>query len=284
MQIVNSEAAEPVVVAEDNSIVTYGHYTCIGGRAENQDCLGTHTAHGWQILIVCDGMGGHAGGRVASETAVRTLIETLEAQPDDTLPPDAIKTAVEAANKAIFDRAAEDRSLRGMGTALGLLLIAPDGAYVTHIGDTRVYQLRGGEKAFRTFDDSMVFEQVRVGRLTEEEARQHPRSNVLTRALGIQAEVEVTVDTLDYCAGDRFVLCCDGIWNGQPEPDFLKLVTEHESLKDTLDAVYKSVDTIGQEAGAHHDNHTIIVADLLEDMAPKPSTNFFKRLLSKIFG
>ena len=158
----------PPLTGENNRTAFYG-YTCIGGRPEDQDCLVYDEAKGRQVFSVCDGMGGHAGGCVASRLAAKVLIESFRRQ--DAVPiADAIVTAVADANYAVYRKAQEEPSLRGMGTTLTILVIDDEAAYVSHIGDSRIYQFRKGQKIYRTSDHSRVFEQVAKGKMTEEEA------------------------------------------------------------------------------------------------------------------
>lgn len=257
------ENNSPVIQAceDDSEKVNYAYYICIGGRPEEQDCLGFHKVEDRYIFTVCDGMGGTAGGRIASELAVRTLLDTLSVQLEKLTVEEAIELAVVDANRAVYDKAVETPELRGMGTTVTVLVLDDVAAYVTHVGDSRVYQLRGGKKLFRTFDHSMVFEQVAKKKLTEEEARVHPRSNVLSRALGVQPDTDCKVEKLSYKAGDRFVLCCDGVWNAFPEAEVIGLFSKTENLKETVTHIYHLVEEAGAEKGGQHDNHTMIIVE-----------------------
>lgn len=242
----------------------YG-YTCIGGRAEDQDCLAYDNVHGRQIFAVCDGMGGHAGGCVASTTAAKALTDSLKRQAEIVSTKEAIISAVNEANTAVYKKSQEEPSLRGMGTTLTLLVVDNQAAYVTHIGDSRIYQMRKGRKKFRTFDHSQVFEQVAKGKMTEEEARVHPRANILSKAIGILPDVDFVVTKLDYKENDRFVLCCDGVWNTQPEADIISMFSANDDLETTIMSTRSLVEKIGKESGGQHDNHTMIVVDMKAD-------------------
>lgn len=253
----------------------YG-YTCIGGRPEDQDCLLFDEVNNRQIFAVCDGMGGQAGGCVASRTAVTTIVETFRRQAEIVPTKEVIFSAVNEANNAVYKRAQEEPSLRGMGTTLTLLVIDSEAAYVTHIGDSRIYQLRNRRKIFRTFDHSMVFNQVAKKKLTEEEARVHPRANVLSRAIGILPDIETVVTKLEYRENDRFILCCDGIWNTQPESDIINMFTAHHDLKATVEQTRSLVEKIGNESGGQHDNHTMIAIDMKCDSKYRKS--IFRKL------
>lgn len=251
--------------------LAYFGYTCIGGRPEDQDCMAYADENGRQIFVVCDGMGGHAGGCVASVTAVHALMESFRRQTEIVPIEEVIITAVSDANTAVYEKSQGEPCLRGMGTTLTLLVIDTQAAYVTHIGDSRVYQLRNGHKIFRTFDHSMVFEQVAKGRITEEEARIHPRANILSSAVGILPDVGVIIKKLDYKANDRFVLCCDGVWNTQPEADVIKMFTSEADLEKTILSIRSLVEKIGKEKGGQHDNHTMIAVDMKSNSKYKKS-------------
>lgn len=258
----------------------YFGYTCIGGRAEDQDCLAYNEINGRQFFAVCDGMGGHAGGCVASFTAACAIGEAFERQANVLPTSEVMVTAVSEANASVYKTAQETPSLRGMGTTLTLLVIDDEAAYVTHTGDSRIYQFRKGKKVFRTFDHSIVFEQVAKGKMTEEEARQHPRSNVLSRAIGILPDVDVVVTKLDYQKGDRFVLCCDGVWNTQPEKEIIKMFTTHQEVETACMSSRSMVEKFGNDGGGKHDNHTMIAVDMLCDSKYRKS--LFGRL-KKLF-
>lgn len=274
----NNSESSPYLQGETDRTTYYG-YTCIGGRTEDQDYMDHEEIHGNEIFLVCDGMGGHAGGCVASETAAQTLLEAFRSQTEVLPAEEAVIMAVKAANDAVYKKSQDEVSLRGMGTTLTLLLIDGHAAYVTHVGDSRIYQLRQGQKVFRTFDHSLVFEHVARDMsffqrlrnifhhddkeyLTEEEARVHPRANVLSKAIGVLPEVEVEVIKLEYKTGDRFVLCCDGVWNTQPEPEIISMFTAHTDLEATVKATQSLVEKIGKEKGGQHDNHTMVAIDM----------------------
>lgn len=263
-------AAAPIRKGETDKAKYFG-YTCIGGRPEDQDCFDIVEVNGRQIFVVCDGMGGHAGGCVASVTAVNTLIDSFRRQAEIVPTKEAMVTAVSDANAAVYKKSQDEPRLRGMGTTLTLLVIDGQAAYVTHIGDSRIYQLRNGKKKYRTFDHSMVFDQVAKGKMTEEEARVHPRANVLSRAIGILPDVDVAVRKLSFRANDRFVLCCDGVWNTQPEPDVISMLTSNADVETVAMSTRTLVEQIGKKNGGQHDNHTMIAIDMKTDSKYKKS-------------
>ena len=239
----------------------------IGGRAENQDSRGfADTPHGL-LVVVCDGMGGGPSGKMASTIAVQATIDYVIRVRDENVPRDKVlKDAVEFAHNAIIDRQRTDPSTRGMGTTLTALLVNSHSAYVAHVGDSRVYQFRGGRMVFRTRDHSFVGEQVQNGVISEEQARLSGNSNIITRCLGGKGESEAEIDgPLPYLKGDRFMLCTDGIWGMMPEPELIKLVAKTPSLSGAADATIIAVDEKGRNEGNHHDNLTIALLDTTDD-------------------
>lgn len=239
--------------------------TGIGGRKENQDSYAGASVGNNVMLTVCDGMGGINGGQTASLIAVTEIAQTLAETPEEQLGEESIRKSVDAANSAIYSRALSEPLLRGMGTTATVLVLTPEAAYLTHVGDSRIYQLRKGKKVFRTFDHSKVFEMVAQKMMTEEKARQSSFSNIITRALGIRPQVEMTVEKLPYKKGDRFILCCDGIWNTLPEPEILKLFMAKDTTKEEVEYLTETINAIGEQRGGEHDNLTAIVVDMKQN-------------------
>ncbi len=190
-----------------------GHRTDVGQVREiNQDYCGEFgdPEHGRRLFVIADGMGGHRGGEVASRIAVETTAEVFEAGGDD--PADLLRVALETANVRVHEAAQENRDLAGMGTTGVCLLLETGGrGWVAHVGDSRGYRLRGGDFEPITEDHSVVGALIRMGHITEAEARLHPQRNEILRAIGTNAEVEVQVTPLDLQPGDRYLLCSDGL-------------------------------------------------------------------------
>jgi serine/threonine protein phosphatase PrpC len=178
------------------------------------------------LYVVCDGMGGHAGGEYASAIAVNTIEEALgslsvygASQDDDPveIAREQLAQAVRLAGKRIHEKAATQPELRGMGTTAVSLLLRDGNAYIAHVGDSRAYLRREGRTEQITEDHSLIAEQMREGLLTAEEAKNHQLRNVITRSLGFQEDVEVDVRVMALRRGDRFLLCSDGL-SGYLEP------------------------------------------------------------------
>lgn len=234
----------------------------IGGRQENQDCAGVRDTAIGLLVVVCDGMGGMQGGQIASTTAVTTIMSFFENIDKQADPAMTLVKAINEANAQIIAKGQEDPNLRGMGTTVTALLKTPKSAIVAHVGDSRIYQFRGGKKVFRTFDHSMVFEMVKKKVLTEEQARLSAQSNVILKALGVKPEVEVECQEIPYLKGDRFVLCSDGFWGAMPEEDFIALVTKKANANQVLTTTANKVEAIGKEKGGDYDNLTAAIVEI----------------------
>lgn len=229
----------------------------IGGRAENQDtCAWQDTPHGL-LLLVCDGMGGGPAGKVASQMAADTIVTgVLDSSPEADRR-DVLARAIRNANETLRSAQESDPRLRGMGTTVAALLINRHSAVVAHVGDSRVYQLRGAHKVFRTFDHSQVFELVKAKAITEEKARLSSDSNIITRALGPMENVEPDIVELPYEKGDRFMLCTDGIWGAMPEKELIKIAGGTKVLAGAVESLVIKVDETGKNHGGNHDNLTV---------------------------
>jgi serine/threonine protein phosphatase PrpC/CRP-like cAMP-binding protein len=177
------------------------------------------------LFIVCDGMGGHNAGEIASCMAVRVVREALSgaireierhAEGDMTQRSqvrDILKEAVREASLVVFKKGKSKKDLRGMGTTLTLMLICCERAFVAHAGDCRLYLYRSGQIHQITTDHNLVNEMIRAGRLKPEDADKVPFTNALTRAVGVYPNVEVDTLEMDLLPGDRFLLCSDGAHN-----------------------------------------------------------------------
>ena len=234
----------------------------IGGRAENQDSYGYKETPLGFLLTVCDGMGGGPGGKTASSIAVEEIITGIDEANDDEEISNIIIKAIRRANMAVIEAANENPSLAGMGSTATVLLLSEQSAFIAHVGDSRVYQIRGGRKIFRTYDHSMVFELVKQKVITEEQARLSAQSNIITRALGMKPDLEVDIVERPYVKGDRFVLCSDGIHGSMPEKELLKMFGNRKiSLGALVDDISTCVDNLGRTNGGHHDNMTLAIVE-----------------------
>lgn len=238
-------------------------------REHNEDSFLVNEDLG--LYVVCDGMGGHAGGETASRLAVQTLERELlsaKLRPDDpfsgaatledTPLAGALREAIEGACAAVFRTSRANPELAGMGTTCIALLIRGTHALVGHVGDSRAYLVRGGDVHQISEDHSLVNEQVRAGLLSEEEAKHSRLKNIITRSVGFEEDVLVDVMGVESQAGDRFLLCSDGLSN----------LIENEEIGDALlqndlDQVPQKLIQLANERGGD-DNITVVAVQRVE--------------------
>ena len=192
--------------------IEWGEQTDVGRqRTSNQDCSGMAVApgDGARLWIVADGMGGHAGGEIASRIAVDTAIASF-AEGDGDLA-GRLRAAIVAANRAVLAAAQQDRALTGMGTTAVAIAVAGESVCVANVGDSRAYRIRRARIEQLTRDHSVVAELVRRGHLSEDEAMLHPRRHEVLRSLGFEWDLDVDVEPAEAAAGDTFLLCSDGL-------------------------------------------------------------------------
>lgn len=232
-----------------------------GGRPENQDCHASKQTAEGILIIVCDGMGGAAGGKLAAEMACGIVINQFE-QPGPQVT-NKIVQAIKAANRAIYAKGRADRELQNMGTTIAALYLEKGQAYFFHLGDTRIYQIRNGHIEKRTADHSHVGEMVRRGILSDEQARLSVESNIISRALGIEPEIDVEVTGgISYQEHDRFVVCTDGIWGTLPEEKLISAWSEERPVEAITASLIEQINTTQYAAGGDHDNMTIALTEI----------------------
>ena len=200
-------------------------------RLTNQDAWSYSLEAG--LFVVCDGMGGAAGGEVASRAAVEAFLEHLGAVGEAERSVKAIAQAVCAANRRVHARAAHEPALHGMGTTLVALVACEESTVaVAHVGDSRCYRWRQGALTRLTEDHALIAEQVRMGVLTEEQAARSPMRNVITRAVGTRRSVLPEVRMLAAEPGDVFLLCTDGLTREVPDAALGVLLGRAGSLEE----------------------------------------------------
>ncbi|HTE71148.1 MAG TPA: Stp1/IreP family PP2C-type Ser/Thr phosphatase [Actinomycetes bacterium] len=210
------------------------------------------------VAAVADGMGGHSAGEVASAIAIEELAALRGRGPweNETAATDDLKQAILRANRRIREMAAGDRKLNGMGTTLVALLEDGDLVHLANVGDSRGYLLRQGELSQVTVDHSLVQELVDDGRLSPEDAERHPQRSVITRALGIEPEVEFDLFTYKLQVGDRLLLCSDGL-SDVVEPRQIRNVLLR--VRNPDEAARRLIAVANEQGGP--DNITVIVVD-----------------------
>jgi serine/threonine protein phosphatase PrpC len=245
-------------------------------RTSNQDACAQFAASArrMRLLVVADGMGGHLGGEEASRIAVTAMGEVFERGGDD--PEELLRQAFDRANAGVFETAAENPELAGMGTTGVVLLFVPERrVWVAHVGDSRAYRLRQGRLQQLTEDHSVVGALLRMGHITEEEAREHPQRNEILRAIGTQEQVEVEISCLEVQPGDRYLLCSDGLSGmvidseiarvlGQSEPDTAvhELVRMANGNGGTDNITVQIANAPGARPSRHAITETVPVADV----------------------
>ena len=218
-----------------------------------------------QLFAVADGMGGHNAGEVASALATTLLLERAAGQ---TLTPEWFVEAITSINRTIHESAAESTERRGMGTTIcALALVNPQGettepqqVALANVGDSRIYLARAGTFRQLSVDHSYVQELVTEGLITEEEARVHPRRNIVTRALGIDDRVAVDSWLIPLFSGDRFILCSDGLVDEVPTADIATLAAQQREPQMIADALV----ALAKRNGGR-DNITVVVVDAIGD-------------------
>jgi protein phosphatase len=214
------------------------------------------------LYVVADGMGGHNAGEVASALAVTTLKAGARSGIDSV---ERFRELVQQANTAIYTASLDDSTQSGMGTTLTALSIVAGEeprVLVANVGDARTYMWRNGALTRLSVDHSYVQELVNEGIITPEEARVHPRRNIVTRALGIDRSVVVDVFSHLVRTGDRIVLCSDGLVDEVSDADIAVVLEQHSDPQDTAEALVMVANTAGGR-----DNTTVIVVDVLDDIS-----------------
>ena len=218
-------------------------------RKQNEDAAWFDEARA--VFAVADGMGGHLAGEVAS----RMAIEAVQRMARENERPGiaALREAVACAHETILAHAQDHIECAGMGTTLSVLWLGENYAYIAHVGDSRIYRLREGSLTQITQDHSLVEELVRAGLITREQARTHPRRNIITRALGTHGENEPDLLVTDVQDSDVFLLCTDGITGMVPDDEI------ERTLRDCgIEAAADRLLALALDAGGR-DNVTLIL-------------------------
>jgi protein phosphatase len=206
-----------------------------------------------RLYAVADGMGGHQGGEVASRTAIEALRAAVASGR-------AINDAIASANAAVLEKATGEPDLEGMGTTLtAVVATVGDTLLIGHVGDSRAYLLRDDALERLTEDHSLVEELVREGRLTPEQAEVHPQRAIITRALGVDPDIDVDLYTARVRAGDRVLLCSDGLTTMVRERDIARLARSERDARVVADTLVEAANEAGGD-----DNITVVVLDVVE--------------------
>jgi protein phosphatase len=231
-------------------------------RTGNEDAFGILPDHG--LYVVCDGMGGAAGGEIASHLAVDTVLHRIggAAAGAPGSSQERMHEAIAEANRAVLERADREPGLYGMGTTLVALMVGhpePGKALIAHAGDSRCYLFRRGQLSQCTHDHSLVDEQIRLGTMTREEAERSPFRSVITRAIGTQQTVTEEFLEMATEPGDVFLLCSDGLTREVTEEEIATVLGERNlGVGNDLDHAVDRLLEEANEAGGR-DNITCLL-------------------------
>jgi PPM family protein phosphatase len=247
-------------------------------RRANEDSLLARSP----LFVVADGMGGAQAGEVASRLAVDSFRDGLG---DTASPEEGLAEHALAANARIHELSQSNAEQAGMGTTLTAVYVGAQEIAIAHVGDSRAYCLRDGELLRLTDDHSLVDEMIREGRLTPEEAEEHPQRSIITRALGPEETVEVDTRSFRARAGDVYLLCSDGLTSMVPESRLAEILRAHARLRDAGEALIAEANNAGGRdnitvilvrleevavAGARESNHHTTVVDVAPVIPRRP--------------
>lgn len=257
------------VVQGASATLAWGSRSDVGlVRGHNEDSFLVQAP----LFAVCDGMGGHAAGEVASSIAVSTIAEKAPAGADDVL----LGVAVEAANTAVMLGAEQGVGKPGMGCTASCCLIEEGRLAIAHVGDSRIYLLRHGSLVRVTHDHSYVEELVDSGQITADEARTHPSRSIITRALGSDPDMYADHFSLEVSNGDRVILCSDGLSSMIADSQLEALAVSSATPQQAADNLVAAALTAGGL-----DNVTVVVVDVVDDGTAEKSR---RRLAKRAFG
>ena len=268
-------------------VIAVGAKTDVGlKRSHNEDNLCVDPDLG--LYVVCDGMGGRNAGEVASRLAVETIQKHFQAVRDNADLPLAgdydrkfsaktnrLASAIRLANEAICREAKGQAGQEGMGTTVVSAALNGPVLSIAHVGDSRMYLIRGESIKPLTADHSLVAEQVRRGMLTEEEAERSPQKNIITRALGVDETVDVELDEIPLMQGDGVLLCSDGLTRGVTPTEILGVIRRE---KEPQAASERLVELANAAGGL--DNTTVILVVIQDTASQGPWQRTWKWLLS----
>ena len=262
----------PVQLRQDSdSFAGSNHYLAWGSRSDvglvrshNEDSMLVEAP----LFCVCDGMGGHAAGEVASSIAVQSISKHAPVEADDVM----LGAAVEHANREVIQAAEEGRGLPGMGCTASCVLIDGSRMAVAHVGDSRVYVLHAGTLVRVTHDHSFVEELVDAGEITVGEARVHPSRSIITRALGSDPDMYADHFMLDVEAGDRIIVCSDGLSSMVTDAQIEAVAVSNVTPQGAADNLVAEA-----LAEGGHDNVTVVVIDVLDDGSLREHQRFLAR-------
>jgi PPM family protein phosphatase len=225
-------------------------------RSNNEDSAAVYETENGLLVVLCDGLGGNRGGEIASSLTVQSVYEFfISSSEDDIL--DRIKTSVISANDLLIQKAADDHELKGMATTVEVLYLNYSHAYWGHVGDSRIYYLKGGKLKQVTKDHSLVQKLVDEGFLTLKEAENHPNKNIIMRAMGDNSELEIDTSKIKINTSEssKFFICSDGVTAVLRDYEIENILNIY-SMEEASDKFIKVI----EERGAP-DNFTFVIAE-----------------------
>ncbi|NLK20956.1 MAG: Stp1/IreP family PP2C-type Ser/Thr phosphatase [Epulopiscium sp.] len=235
-------------------------------RENNEDAIFIHnTRFGClpNIYIVADGMGGHQAGEKASSLAIQSFCNYIHENREEDISHDNIQSflidAIGSANDAVHKKSMENEFLKGMGTTFLVSVIIDEYVYVAHVGDSRLYIIEGNDIHQLTMDHSFVEEMVRKGTLSQSEAKNHPRRNVITRAVGTNFHVDVDTYAYKIDKTSFILMCSDGLSNMVKNQDIIHIIKNNSDIEKIAQAL---VDKANQNGG--FDNISVILIKGME--------------------
>jgi len=230
-------------------------------RDNNEDYFGVVQTTNEIVCVVCDGMGGHNGGEIASKIAVESIINYFEIQKHDDIKLE-LKNAFDFANQQIIKEANQNQQLQGMGTTACVLLINENGVWIAHVGDSRIYHFVAKKKRLHrlTNDHSLVQVLVNQGIITEKDALNHPNKNRILKALGIKEIIEPDISDkpISFAKSDIFLLCTDGLSNEVSDKTIEKILAKNITLQRKSDSLIHAA----KKAGGR-DNITFVLVKIM---------------------
>lgn len=203
-------------------------------REKNQDSFLVLKDYNIPLFVIADGMGGHKSGEIASSDAVKIIkevfIENKEKLNDKKSIIKIIKDSIEKANRIIYKESLSSLEFSGMGTTISMCYIYENNILVGHVGDSRIYIIEANQITQITEDHSLVYELVKKGEITEEEAKHHPKRNMITRAVGTSNDVEIDIIDIEYKDHDKLLICTDGLFNMVDENKIIETINISPSI------------------------------------------------------
>ncbi|AOR23231.1 Stp1/IreP family PP2C-type Ser/Thr phosphatase [Clostridium taeniosporum] len=223
-------------------------------RALNEDFAIYLEKQEFKLYVVADGMGGHNAGEVASKMAAEYIVKYVEQSFQYSVKENLIEEAIKKANQAIFKYSKSSESLNGMGTTVTACLITKDFIHIANVGDSSCLAIKSNEIVKITKDHSLVQELIDCGSITEQDALNHPKKNIITRALGTGENVKVDVFVLKNSEYSKYILCSDGLTNELTNYEILNIINDEE---DYVSAANKLVSLAKEKGG--RDNITVLL-------------------------